>query len=289
MILMKYIDLHVHSTISDGTLSPTEVVAYAKKKNLCAIALTDHDTIEGLQEAQIAGKEYGIEVIPGVELAAEYKDREIHILGLFIDPDNTCFKQKLFHLQTARMDRNKKMLTKFQNIGIHITMDDLEQAADKDVITRAHFARALFQKGYVKDLKQAFDRYLSPGMPGYIQREIFSPKECIEMIHHAGGISVLAHPTLYHLSINELDLLIKNLKENGLGGIEAIYSLYSNDQEDHMRTLAHRYNLAITGGSDFHGSNKKHIDLGIGRGNLKIEYDVLQSLKTKRDQIHKKE
>lgn len=276
---MQYIDLHVHSNVSDGTLSPAELVHYAKQKGLRAFALTDHDIIDGIEEAVNEGKEWGVEVIPGIEFAAEYKDREIHILGLFIDYKDCNFIQKLNWIQNARVRRNEKMLKKLNDIGIKITLEDLKQRAGKDLITRAHFGKALFEKGYTKSLNDAFRLYLSPGSPGYVQREILSPKECIQLIHEAKGLAVLAHPTLYRLSDNNLSSLLQVLKEEGLDAIESIYSLYSKEQENKIRSLAHHFNLLITGGSDFHGTNKKDIDMGAGKGNLKIPYGILEDLK----------
>lgn len=278
---MQYIDLHVHSNISDGTLTPKELVHYAKQKGLRAFALTDHDIIDGIEEAVQEGKELGVKVIPGIEFAAEYKDREIHILGLFIDYKNPYFVQKLDWIQNARVRRNEIMLQKLNDIGINITPEDLQQRAGKDLITRAHFGRAIFEKGYTQTLEDAFRLYLSPGSPGYVKRDVLSPKECIKLIHEAKGLAVLAHPTLYHLSDEELNHLVQSLCENGLDGIEAIYSLYSKEQENQIRSLAHHYNLLITGGSDFHGTNKKDIDIGTGKGNLKIPYEILEELKKK--------
>ncbi|NLM12716.1 MAG: PHP domain-containing protein [Epulopiscium sp.] len=276
---MRYIDLHVHSNVSDGTLTPKELVHYAKQKGLLAFALTDHDIIDGIQEALNEGREWGVEVIPGIEFAAEYKDREIHILGLFIDYKNPHFIQKLDWIQNARVRRNEKMLQKLNALGIDVTLEDLQQRAGKDLITRAHFGKVLFEKGYTNTLEDAFRLYLSPGTPGYVKRDILTPKECIKLIHEANGLAVLAHPTLYHLSDDELNDLVHSLQENGLDGIEAIYSLYSKEQENQMRSLAHRFNLLISGGSDFHGANKKSIDMGVGKGNLKIPYEILEEMK----------
>jgi len=274
-----YIDLHVHSSLSDGTLSPSELVFYAKEKNLLAFALTDHDMIDGIEEAVKTGKEQNIEVIPGIELAAEYKDREIHILGLFIDYTDPYFINKLKFIQNGRKERNKKILDKLKNMGMNITQKDLDMISGKDLITRAHFGKIIYEKGYARTLDEAFKLYLTPGKPGYVKREVYSPKKCIELIHKAKGVAVLAHPTLYNLSNDELEYLIRLLSQEGLDGIEGIYSLFSKEQENKIRSLAHKFNLLITGGSDFHGSNKKNLDLGVGRGNLKIPYEILDEIK----------
>lgn len=276
---MKYIDLHVHSALSDGTLTPKELVLYAKQKNLVAFALTDHDIVDGIEASVNEGINLGIEVIPGIELAARYNDSEIHILGFFIDYKDSFFLEKLTWIQNERKKRNKKMLEKLNDIGFHMTIKELKEKAGKDLITRAHFGKIMYEKGYTKTMNEAFKLYLTHGKPGYVQREVYSPKECLELIHNAKGLAVLAHPTLYNFSEDELICLINHLKSIGLDGIEGIYSLYTKEQEYKIRSLANRFNLFITGGSDFHGNNKKHIDMGTGKGNLKIPYELLEEMK----------
>ncbi|WP_058486113.1 PHP domain-containing protein [Defluviitalea phaphyphila] len=278
---MNYIDLHVHSNISDGSMSPAELVSYANEKKIKAFALTDHDIVDGIDEAIKEGIKYNIEVIPGIELAAEYKNREIHILGFFIEYKNKDFIKKLNWIREARNIRNMSMIKKLNDIGIDITLEDLKKIAKKDLITRAHFGKVLLKKGYVNSLGDAFKLYLNPGKPGYVQRKVFSPQECINLIHQISGLAVLAHPTLYNLSNEELVKLINNLKKEGLDGIEAIYSLYSKEEEEYIKSLANKFNLLITGGSDFHGTNKKNIDMGVGKGNLKIPYEILDNMKRK--------
>jgi predicted metal-dependent phosphoesterase TrpH len=276
---MKCIDLHVHSSSSDGTLSPRELVLYAKEKNLAAFALTDHDVVDGIEEALAEGQKQGIEIVPGIELAAQYQDREIHILGFFIDYKDPYFLERLQWIQKERKRRNQKMLEKLNDLGFDITLEELKSVAGKDLISRAHFGKLLQEKGYAASITDAFQLYLSPGKAAYVQREVYSPKECIHFIHEAKGLAVLAHPTLYDLSDEEIKDLIKILKAEGLDGIEAIYSLYTNEEEAKLRSWAHHYNLFITGGSDFHGKNKRQIDLGTGRGNLKIPYELLEEMK----------
>ena len=224
---MKYIDLHVHSASSDGTLSPRELVLYAKQKNLAAFALTDHDVVDGIEEAVDEGLKQGIEVVPGIELAARYKDREIHILGFFIDYKDPHFLENLAWIQNERKRRNKKMLEKLKSIGFDITIEELKKSAGKDLISRAHFGKVIQEKGYANSVTEAFKLYLSPGKDAYVQREVYTPKECINFIHEAKGLAVLAHPTLYDLTQKELKDLINMLKDEGLDGLEAIYSLFT--------------------------------------------------------------
>jgi len=270
------IDLHVHSNVSDGTLSPSQVVQLAKEKGLCAIALTDHDTIDGLDEAMKAGHLHQVEIIPGIELSAEFPKDNLHFVGLLIGYKNKAFLDKLRPLKDARKIRNKKMLSQLQALGFNITVDE-----NSSVTTRAHFARALLEGGYVASMEEAFELYLSPGKPGYLKRVTPSPKECIDLIHDAGGIAILAHPTLYKLKTTEIEELIASLADDGLDGIEAIYPLHTPEEETYFIDLAKRYSLIISGGSDFHGDNKPGLELGTGYGNLKIPHAVLDVIKNK--------
>ena len=268
------VDLHVHSNVSDGTRSPREVVFHAKEKGLHAMALTDHDTVGGLDEAIEAGALYQIEVIPGIELSADFPNDNLHFVGLCIDYKNKDFLTKLTPLRDARKIRNAKMLAQLRDLGFNIAVDE-----NSDITTRAHFARALLEGGYVASIKEAFDLYLSPGKPGYVKRVTPSPEECIDLIHEAGGVAILAHPTLYNLSMVDLEELIVRLAHYGLDGIEAIYPLHSPEEEAYFIVLARKLNLIISGGSDFHGDNKPGLELGVGYGDLKIPYTVLDRIK----------
>lgn len=279
---MKFVDLHVHSNASDGTLTPSEVVQLAKKTNLCAMALTDHDTVEGVAEAMAAGRENNIEIIPGVELSCAYISKEIHIVGLFVDCENTGFLDELTRLKETRNARNEEMAEKCREMGMQITMEELFNEYPDAVITRAHFAALLAKKGYVSSVKDAFDRYLNDHGPCFVPRYKMPCEETIALIHSAGGIAILAHPILYKLGNTELEKLVKYLTKCGLDGIEAIYSTYTAGDETLIRKLARENGLLISGGSDFHGTNKPHIRLGVGKGNLKIPYDVLENLKKAR-------
>lgn len=279
ILKMKRIDLHLHSTFSDGTCSPTEIVQLAQKANLSAIALTDHDTTDGLDEFMSAGKKYGVETIPGIEISAQYDHEEVHIVGLFIDYTNPNLQNTIYGIQNHRIDRNGMMIEKLQSLGFSVTMDDLETVAQGEIITRAHFAKLLLQKGYVSSLSEAFDLYLSQGKPGYIQRKTLSPKETIQLIEKAGGIAVMAHPTLYNLTKECLETLIQELISYGLKGIEAEYVLYSEEEEAYIKSFADQYHLLYSGGSDFHGENKRDIKIGIGKGNLQIPYSYLVKMK----------
>lgn len=281
---MKYIDLHVHSNASDGTLTPSQVVELATKQNLSAIALTDHDTLRGLNEAKIAAenarkKGLDIEVIPGVELSVAYKEKDIHILGLYVNENDKNLNNILDKAVQARNGRNQKMVDNLRKAGIDITVEQLIEEAGDAVITRAHFAKFLTEHGYTKNKEEAFQTYLSPATPYYVPRNFLAPEFALSLIHEAGGIAVLAHPLLYHYSLEEVEELVKYLVGLGLDGIETIYPLNENDDEGNIRKLAERYGLLITGGSDFHGANKPKIQLGTGMGNIKIPYELLEKIK----------
>lgn len=275
------IDLHVHSNISDGTLSPSQVIDLAVQHNLKAIALTDHDTVNGIPEASNRTRFYcqkGIDftLIPGVELSVGYKKRDIHILGLFIDYENKELISLLDKMVQEREERNLKMIRNFQKDGIQITLEELKEESNDAVITRAHFAKQLVRKGYVKTAKEAFLKYLDEEGPYYVNRQYITPEQAIEAILNADGIPVLAHPMLYHLPDEELEQLVERLKTHGLCGIETIYSTYSPEEEQKVKQLAAKYNLYMTGGSDFHGEVKPDISIGTGKGNLSIPDDLLE-------------
>ena len=280
---MKYIDLHVHSTVSDGTLTPTELVDHAVEVGLSAFALTDHDTIRGVAEAKERAawhKTQGrpIEVYSGVEISAAYKERDIHILGLLVNEHDEILDRILNNFLENRNRRNERMLEKFAEFGITLTMEDLTEDAPSSVITRAHFATALMKKGLVSSVQEAFEKYVGDNGPCYIPREYMSPEQAISSIKKAGGVPVLAHPLLYNLPHDELYSLVDRLKKAGLKGIEVYYSNNHGQDEVNVKALANHFGLVATGGSDFHGSVKPHIELGTGRGNLKIPYSVLENV-----------
>lgn len=277
---MNYIDLHVHSTASDGSYTPSELVHYAIEKGLVAFALTDHDTIDGIEEAidtaSHASKE--IKVIPGIELSAEHNGKDVHILGLNIDYKNKDFLQRITNFRKSREERNNKMIALLQQHGFNITDELIKKRFGDAVITRAHYAILLIEGGYVKDKDVVFKEYLNPGCSCYVPRTKVSVSDAVKLILSANGKPVLAHPLLYHLSKNDLDELVALLKANGLQGIEAIYSANKWDDESRIKQLAKKYDLFITGGSDFHGIAKPTLDLGTGYGNLKVPEDLLKKV-----------
>ena len=282
---MERVDLHTHSKASDGTYTPAELVSYAASKGLKAVALTDHDTVSGIPEALSEGRrlkdEEGIdiEVIPGIEMSSEYQGRDIHVVGLFIDHENEFIKRRCENFIRSRTKRNIEMCKRCTALGMPMTLEELMEEFPNSVITRAHFAKHMFGKGYVKSVKEAFDRFVGDNGSCFVQRKKMSPMRAVEIIRRAGGFPVLAHPVLYGFSADRLDELVRRLKSVGLMGIEALYSTYDPSDERDIRRLALKYDLAISGGSDFHGANKPHIDLGTGMGKLFIPADVLDEIK----------
>lgn len=273
------IDLHVHSTESDGTNTPEELVFLAKQTGLSAFALTDHDTISGLEKARLAAKEEEIELVPGIELSTDYKGCEVHILGYYIDENNPVFLKRLQDFINSRNHRNEKMIALLQKEGFDITIEQLFAKNPDSVITRAHFARFLVEHGMVKDRETVFNKYLGDGCRCYVPREKIDPFEAIKLIQLGGGVAFFAHPVLCHMNYNRLKCFIGDLKAAGLTGIEAIYSSNSPGDERNLKQIAKENELLISGGSDFHGENKPYLHLGTGRGNLYISDEILTSIK----------
>ena len=288
---MNIIDLHVHSTKSDGSMTPTELVNYAIEKGLSAFALTDHDTTEGIDEALEVAKQHNeaikngkkeglpLEVIPGIEFSTEYMGKDIHILGFYIDYNSPAFKEKIQEFVDSRILRNQKMCASLAADGIDITYERLLAQNPDAVITRSHYAKYLLNHGYTTSMKEAFDRYIGDHCKHFIPREKITPMQAVNLINEVGGLAFLAHPTLYHMSDRVLEGLIQELKEAGLAGIEAVYCTYTQGEEAQMRKFASKYNLLISGGSDFHGSIKPKLDLATGYGKLFIPESILDDIK----------
>jgi predicted metal-dependent phosphoesterase TrpH len=277
----KTVDLHTHSTRSDGTLSPSELMRRAREKGLAAVALTDHDTVSGVEEAAAASAETGVELISGTELSAAFDGIEIHILGLFVDCHDEDFLAELAATAQTRAARNAEMLARLNALGADVSDDDVLGGRDAgtSLVTRAHFARALVKKGCCASVREAFDRYLSPGRPVYVRRALPPPGDVIARIRGAGGLSFLAHPVLCRMSRGSVSAMVKRLQGDGLDGIEALYSLNTPSDDVFFGEMAEKYRLLVTGGSDFHGSNKENIDIGIGCGNLRVPAGVLEKIR----------
>lgn len=276
-LINAMIDLHTHSTASDGTLTPSELALAAKKAGLKACAITDHDTVDGVGEFLNACRLNGVEGIPGVELSAKYHS-ELHIVGLYIDYENKNFLDNLYKLKNARRLRNINMLKKCCDMGFNITENDLlsqNENSTMDSIGRPHFAAAFVKHGYTKILQEAFDLYIDKGKPCYVERELYTPEKCVRMIKNAGGIAVLAHPISVSRDRETLYELLKELKGYGLDGAECFYSAYDDEFTILINGICRELGLKASGGSDFHGLNSPELRLGKGKGNLNIPYSIL--------------
>ena len=277
---MLQIDLHVHSNESDGTVAPEELVREAKQIGLSAFALTDHDTTEGLDKAIACGESEDIEVVPGIELSTAYLGKDIHVLGYYMDYHNECFQEKLKEFRDSRDVRNEEMFRRLRELGFEkITTEALVEAFDNSVITRAHVAKFMLDCGYVKSREEVFQRYIGDNCPCYVERKKISPNQAVKFITEFGGVPVLAHPLLYGFSGRVLDELVASMKADGLKGLEVIYSTYNQGQQRELKALAKKYDLIVTGGSDYHGTNKKDIKLGVGRGTLFVPSTCLDDIK----------
>ena len=280
------IDLHTHSTYSDGSLTPAQLAAHASETGLTAIALTDHDCLEGVREfldacANAGAGEDGkssLMGIPGVEISVRVAAGAMHILGYFVDDADAAFGDILRRIRGGRDDRNKQIVTRLVELGCDLTMEDVRRCAGDLVVGRPHFALAMIRKGYVGSKKEAFEKYLVKGGPAYVDRYRLSPEESIAAISRAGGVSVLAHPLTLGLDDKALRCRIGELKEMGLAGIEAYYSEHTADREREYIEMAREFGLLVTGGSDFHGALNPAIKLGRGFGSLRVPDSVAEKL-----------
>lgn len=274
---MKTIDLHVHTTASDGTCAPAEIIALAAETGLAAVAITDHDTAEGYAGAAEVGRAAGIEVVPGIEISTRYFGA-VHILGYYIDPLSPELRPVLDWVVQDRDERNRKMAELMAADGLPVSYEQMHERFGT-VVGRPHFAQILVELGLAGSVQEAFDRYVEKGRKYYIGRHFLSIERSVEIIRLAGGVPVLAHPFQYRLDDAQLRELIEHCMESGLRGIECRYTGYSAEQTAYLCALAREYGLLTTGGSDFHGSNKPHIRLGLGDGTLCVPYEELDRLR----------
>ncbi|MFV0423549.1 PHP domain-containing protein [Oleidesulfovibrio sp.] len=284
MTAARYIDLHTHSTASDGSDTPTELIANAAKAGLAAIALTDHDTLDGLPEAQQAADEHGIRIIRGCELGSVGPYGEIHVLGLWL-PDNPApLLEKLETLRIRRHDRNRHMVEKLQGMNIDITYDEVLAVAGNGSVGRPHIAQVLVAKKIAPSTRKAFEVYLGDRGSAYVPRATLSPLEAVSVLKEAGATVSFAHPMLIKAPAEWLEGMVAEMKEAGLDAMEAYHSEHSQKDVRRCVGLADRYGLALTGGSDYHGSVKPDISLGTGKGGLRVPYYILEKLEALRSE-----
>jgi 3',5'-nucleoside bisphosphate phosphatase len=275
---MSRLDLHLHTTFSDGSRTPSDVLTLASKAKVSALAITDHDTVSGLPEALEAGRSLGIEVIPGIELSSRWGATELHILGYFLDWNDPELRGHLTRFQEARHVRNPRIIEKLNALGLALTYEEVKTLAGNDSVGRPHIARVMIDKGYVTSAKEAFDRYLADGAAAHVPRELPEPAEAIAVIRAAHGVPVLAHPSWLDRS-EGIYKICEQLKALGLAGIEVHYSTHRPEQTATYLDVARRLNLLVTGGSDFHGVTKPDIEVGIGKGQLKVPEALLEPLR----------
>ena len=275
----QYVDLHCHSTASDGTVPPREVVRLAKRSNLTALALTDHDTVAGCGDAADEARHLGIDFLCGIEISAEYPaPGTLHILGYGVDPESLALKTLNETLLAARAQRNPRIVAKLNEMGVAVTMKEWEDEANGGVLGRPHLAAILHRKGYVSSIKQAFDKYIGQGAPAYFDKERLAPKQALERIAASGGVAVLAHPyQLRAANDQHLERVVRELVDLGLAGIEIFHSDHDVTWVEKCTRLAEQFNLLKTGGSDFHGDNKPRIQLGIANGR-RIQRELFDKL-----------
>jgi len=284
---MDYIDLHTHTTFSDGSFTPEELLDLAEHQNLKAVAITDHDDISACVPARTYSAAKNIEYIPGLELSieADLPGRgHLHILAYYIDNENEELIEKLDWLKASRMTRAMTIINKLQDLGIAVSQNDLEKYVGQGSAGRPHIAQLLLDKNVVKDLWEAFSRYLSKGNPAYVPKQKLDLKSALDLIHSANGVAVLAHPiSLFYTTYQQYENVLDEMINMGLDGLEVYY--YSHDW--HFKNFLLQYsedrNLIITGGSDFHGDKKPNIELGRGSGKLEVPYDLVSKLQTYRD------
>lgn len=264
------IDLHCHSTFSDGTFSPEEIIETAEKIGLFAVALTDHDTVSGIERALDAAAGKNVRFVPGIEISAEIENGTLHIVGLFVDHKNKELREMLLFAEDQRRRRNIRIVERFQALGISISVEEMEAEAGPGVMGRPHFAALLLRKGYVATPKEAFLRYLGKGGSAFVPKARIPRRRAIEIIRRAGGVPVLAHPDQTRRGGMALDSLLDELCELGLLAVETHYSGYSPTQVRKYARTAKKHGLFQSGGSDFHGAAKPGLALGVGPGTLNV-------------------
>ncbi|MBM4139795.1 MAG: PHP domain-containing protein [Nitrospira sp.] len=277
---MSRVDLHLHTTHSDGSCTPAEVIELAAKVGITTLAITDHDITTGVPEAVAAGKARGIEIIPGVEISSLLGGSELHMLGYFLDYEDASLNDRLTRLRESRHRRNPQIIERLQTAGIDITYDEVRALAGTDSVGRPHIARVLMEKGVISSVKEAFNLWLAYGRPAYVPRELPTPAEAILWIKEAKGLAVLAHPTWVKTTEGTLTDLVRRLKADGLDGVEVYYSTHTPRQTRDYLALSKQQGLLMTGGSDFHGLTKPDIEVGIGKGSLHVPDSLLDTMKT---------
>lgn len=273
------IDLHCHSVFSDGTNTPEELVAFAAQGGLTALALTDHDTTDGLPRFMAAAEKTTVQAVPGIELSAEFGETTLHILGYFFDPASAELQAALERVRDGRSERNVLILEKLNRLGYNLTHEDIRKHSGDDLIGRPHFAAALMEKGHFKQKDKVFQQLLGKGKAAYVDRRRLMPEACVELIRKAGGVAVIAHPGQMKLTSRALRRLVTRLKEHGLGGLEVWHPTHKPHQTASYLRVCEDFDLVATGGSDFHGAITPDLSVGRGFGDLEVPDSSLDLLR----------
>jgi len=275
----KFVDLHVHTVASDGSFTAAQLVKLARGAGLAAIAVTDHDTVAADRAAMAAGAADGLEVIAGVELSCDFTPTNIHMLGLFIDPADRALNDALVEVREYRARRNPKILERLEKLGMPLAAEEVAAFAQGETLSRVHIAHAMVARGYVKDTQEAFDRFLGKNKLAYVSRRRISADEGIALVHGAGGLAFVAHPGLLALPPRILEGMVFKLARAGMDGLEVYYTDHLPADTAFLKRLADEYDLLMTGGTDFHGRAKPGVALGVGRGDLRVPYDLVARMK----------
>lgn len=271
----------MHSTASDGSLEPEALMNLARARGLKTVALTDHDTVGGLERARREAETLDLEFIAGIEISAEFEPGTMHVLGYFFDPASPDLLRVLSDLQAARRERNPEIVRKLKAAGIAVTYEEVVRAAGGGQVGRPHFAKVLVEKKAVRSYEEAFEKFLKKGAAAYVDKRRLSPEDSVKAISRAGGVPVLAHPKQLKVSYDEAGKIFERLKRSGLGGIEAFHSSHNKTEAKNFRRLAEIFDLVVTGGSDFHGESKKYAELGVLSDGQSLGHEIVEALRQK--------
>ena len=276
------IDLHTHSTVSDGSDPPERIPELAAAAGCVAVALTDHDRLDGLAPAAARADELGVRLVPGCELSCQASPGTLHLLAYFLEDGEGPLQAELGRLQEGRGDRNRRLVDRLAELGLPVTLEEVEAEAGGEGVGRPHVAAVLVRKGVVASIQEAFDRWLAKGRPGYVERDRLTVAEAIRLVRGSGGVPVLAHPLSLGLDDGALDGTVGELAGLGLAGLEALYGRYRPEERQALADLAGRHGLVVTGGSDYHGRYKPDLQVGTGRADLRVPDSTIEELLARR-------